>query len=162
MKWILFLFIFLAFSSFAEELKIKANKFSADQKKGLSIFSGDVRIVKGSDELNASEVSIYTDKNNKPTKFVARGDVSFLVTTKEKVQYGGVAQKVIYAPKRKEYQFFGNVHLQQLNDKKEILGDEVVLKLNSGKAYAKGVKTEPVMMIFDIPDEQKQEKEEKK
>jgi lipopolysaccharide export system protein LptA len=153
MRYIFFLLVFLVFENYAEELKIKADTFSADQKKGLSIFSGHVYMVKGDDELNASKVIIFTDNKNKPTKFIAKGSVSFVVTTKEKVQYSGVAQKVIYAPTKKEYQFFGNVHLQQLNDKKEILGDEVILKINTGKAYAKGIKAEPVIMIFDIPDE---------
>ncbi len=137
----------------AQELRIQANKFSADQKKGISIFSGAVKIHKGSDELNASRVTIYTDKNNKPQRFVAQGDVSFVVLTKHKDRYRGSAQKVVYVPKQKEYKFYGNVHLQQDKDKKEILGDEVLLKLNSGKAYAKGAKKEPVIMIFTLPDE---------
>ena len=161
MRFIFFLSIFLVILGNSQELKIKANTFSADQKKGLSIFSGDVHIVKGKDEINASKVTIFTNKKNKPIRFIAKGDVSFFVTTKEKARYTGKAQKVIYIPAKKEYQFYGNVHLQQKNEKKEILGDEVILKINSGKAYAKGVKKEPVIVIFDIPDETKNEKEKK-
>jgi len=140
----------------AEELKIKADVFNADQAKGISNFKGHVNIVKANDELNASEVTIFTNKKNKPTKFIAQGDVSFVITTKEKAKYTGIANKVVYAPKEKEYKFFGNVHLKQINEKKEILGDEVILNAVSGKAYAKGVKKEPVIMIFDIPDEKEE------
>jgi len=138
----------------ASQLHIKADSFSADQNKGLSIFKGDVNIVKNNDELNASKVMVYTDKQNKPTKFVALGNVSFVVETQQKTTYRGKAQKVIYLPKQKEYHFFKDVHLRQTNETKEIIGNEVVLNTIEGKAYAKGAKAEPVIMIFDI-DEKK-------
>ena len=139
----------------AQELKVKANSFTSDQNTGVSVFSGDVNILKGSDELNASTVTISVDKEKKPTKFVAVGNVSFTIITKEGAIYRGVAGKAIYLPSKKEYYFYENVHLQQLNDKKEILGDEVVLKTTDGKAYAKGLKKEPVIMIFNIDEEKK-------
>jgi len=137
----------------AEELKIKSDTFTSDQNKGISIFSGNVKMVKSSDELNASKVTIFTDKKNKPQKFVATGDVSFVLSTKEGTRYRGVAQKVIYIPEIKEYRFYKDVHLKQIGDKKEILGDEVIFKTIEGKAYAKGMKKEPVIMIFDIPED---------
>jgi len=136
----------------AEELKIKSDTFTSDQNKGVSVFSGNVKMVKSSDELNASKVTIFTDKKNKPQKFVATGDVSFVLSTKEGTRYRGVAQKVIYIPKIKEYRFYKDVHLKQIGDKKEILGDEVIFKTIEGKAYAKGMKKEPVIMIFDIAE----------
>jgi lipopolysaccharide export system protein LptA len=152
-KYILLIALLLNLTAFAEELKIKANSFSADEQKGISIFSGDVRVKKHNDELNASEVTIYTDKNNQPTKFVAIGNVSFKIETKKGAKYEGAANRVIYLPKEKEYHFYENVHLKQVNEKKEIIGDEVTLALDSGKAFAKGAKSEPVIMIFDIKDE---------
>jgi len=152
-KYILLLAMFLQLIAFAEELKIKANTFSADEQKGLSVFSGNVRMKKGNDELNASEVTIYTNKKNQPTKFVAVGNVSFKIETKKGAQYEGQANRVVYVPKDKEYNFYENVHLKQVDEKKEIIGDEVTLALDSGKAFAKGMKKEPVIMIFDIKDE---------
>lgn len=137
----------------ASELKIVADSFRADHTKGISIFEGNVHIVKTDDELNASKVTIYTDANNKPLKFVALGNVSFKIETKTKEEYEGVAGKVVYIPKEKKYSFFENVHLKQLNVKKEIQGDEVVLSTEDGKAYAKGLTKEPVIMIFDIGEE---------
>lgn len=154
--------VFLTLSLFSEELKIKANLFNADQKKGISVFEGDVNIIKGSDELNASKVTIYTDSEQKPTKFVAEGNASFHIKTVEGSIYKGKAQKVIYMPNEKEYYFYKDVHLRQVNEKKEIIGEEVVLKTIDGKAYAKGAKKEPVIMIFNMPEESKKEKKEEK
>jgi lipopolysaccharide export system protein LptA len=149
----LFLIFTLSSLLFSQELKITSDFFNADEKQGLSVFTGHVNIIKHHDELNASEVSIYTDKENKPTKFVAIGAVSFVIETAQGAKYSGVANKAIYLPKKKEYHFFQDVHLKQLDEKKEIQGDEVVLKLNDGKAYAKGVVKKPVIMIFDLAKE---------
>jgi len=141
---------------YAQELKVKANKFNADEKAGLSTFEGDVNIIKGNDELNASKVSIYTNKKHQPVKYIAQGDVSFSIETPKGAKYEGIAGKVIYMPISKEYYFYKNVHLKQLDNKKEIIGDEVVLKTTEQKAYAKGVKSEPVIMIFDLPSDKKE------
>ena len=147
---ILILFLITA-NLFCEELKVRANKFSADEKAGISVFKGDVNIIKGYDELNTSKLTIYTNKQHQPTKYVAVGNVSFKIKTKKGSKYEGVAQKVVYLPVAKEYHFFKNVYLKQIDEKKEIIGDEVVLKMKEGKAYAKGEKSEPVIMIFDMP-----------
>ena len=154
MNKIIFLTIFLTVSLFSQELKVKANSFKADEKAGISIFDGDVNVLKGTDELNASNVEIHTNEKHKPTKFIAKGDVAFTISTKNGSIYKGNAQRVIYLPKTKEYHFFGDVRLRQVNEKKEIIGSEVVLKTVEGKAYAKGKKSGPVIMIFNIDDEE--------
>jgi len=153
MRLILLTFM-LASSLMSQELKIKANQFHTDEKKGISVFQGKVNMLKASDEINASKITVYTDKERKPTKFIAQGDVSFNLMTKEGAIYKGKAGKVIYKPKDKEYYFYDDVHLLQIGDKKEIIGDEVVLKMTEVKAYAKGVENEPVIMIFNMPEEE--------
>ncbi len=154
----LFISTLILSSLYAEELQIKADYFESDQKKGVSLFRGDVHIKKSYDEINATKVTIYTDKERNPIKFIAEGDVSFKLMDEHKKKYIGKAQKVVYTPKKEEYRFYTDVHLRQIDDKKEILGDEVVFDVASGKAHAKGVKNNPVIMIFDI----KEKKEEKK
>lgn len=151
MRYFLILILLVSFLE-AKELRIRANSFSADEKMGVTTFEGAVNIIKYLDELNASKVVIYTNAKHKPTKFEAEGDVSFYITTKDNSIYTGKAQKVIYVPKTKEYYFYKDVYLSQINEKKEIIGDEVVLKTVEGKAYAKGKKTGPIIMIFDIPE----------
>ncbi len=157
MKHIILFALLLTSLLNAEDLRIKANSFKADENTGISVFNGDVNVIKKNDELNASKVTIYVDKDKKPVKFVAIGDVSFTIETEQGAIYNGMAGKVIYLPNKKEYSFFKNVHLKQLNEKKEIIGEEVVLKTIEGKAYAKGVKSEPVIMIFNIPDKKVKE-----
>ncbi|MDA7816779.1 lipopolysaccharide transport periplasmic protein LptA [Sulfurimonas sp.] len=151
MKKILIIALVTVVSLCAQELKVKSKTFSTDQNTGVSVFEGLVNVRKGTDELNASKVTIYTDSEQQPTKFVADGDASFSLKTLEGDVYQGTAQKVVYLTKKKEYRFYVDVHLNQINDKKEIIGEEVVLKTIEGKAYAKGANEEPVIMIFNLP-----------
>ncbi len=153
MKILMILSVFLASSLISQELKIKADQFDGDEKSGISIFTGNVNIVRKNDELNATKVTVHTDAAHQPKKYIAVGNVSFHIETKEGSLYEGVAQKVIYMPNVKEYHFFTDVHLKQIDEKKEIIGDEVILKTIEGKAYAKGAKKEPVIMIFKIQKE---------
>jgi lipopolysaccharide export system protein LptA len=155
MKFLIFSTFFLASALISQELKVKADSFNGDEKSGISLFEGNVNIIKENDELNASQVTIYTDAEHQPIKFIAIGNASFTIYTKEGSLYKGKAEKVIYFPQTKEYQFFKNVHLRQIDEKKEIIGDEVILKSIEGKAYAKGVKEEPVIMIFKMPEDEK-------
>ena len=152
MKYFILLCIFLAASSIAEELQVKSKSFYADEKKGISVFTGNVNVIKSHDELNASKVTIFTDKKNQPTKFIAVGNATFKILTEEGSRYRGKAHKVIYYPNKKEYRFYTNVHLIQIDEKKEIIGEEVVLSTLDGKAHAKSSESKPVIMIFNIPE----------
>jgi lipopolysaccharide export system protein LptA len=153
MRIFLFLFLFFSFS-ISQELKIKANYFETNEKSGKTLFKGNVNIKKGYDEINASKVIVFTDKKRNPTKFIAQGNVRFKIETENKNRYIGKAQKIIYLPKKKIYEFYKNVYLKQINDTKEVEGDEVYLNLKDGKAYAKG-SFKPVIMIFDVKEEKK-------
>ena len=128
------------------------------KKKGVSIFKGDVNILRENDEINASMITVFTNKDNQPTKYIAKGDVSFHITTQEGAKYKGRSQKVIYKPLSKEYFFYDDVHIKQLNEKNEIIGDEVVIKTVEGMAKAKSKTNKPVIMIFDIKEEEGGEK----
>ena len=134
----------------AEELHVKADRFESDEAKGETLFQGNVTINKGSDELNASTITIYTDINRKPQKVVASGGVFFVISTEDNNTYQGRAKKVIYTPKKKEYAFYEDVHLRQINQKKEITGEVVVVNLKDNSAYAKGKANKPVSMVFEV------------
>lgn len=140
-----------------EELRIKANYFESDQNSGVSVFKGNVHITKGYDEINATKVTIYTDKEKKPTRFIAEGDVKFRLEDQNKKQYSGYAQKVVYFPNKKEYRFYRNVYLYQIGEKKEIRGEEVVFNAIDGKSHAKGQEQNPVIMIFNLDENGKKE-----
>lgn len=153
MKYLLIINMLVSTLLMSQELKIKADLFKADENKGVSEFIGNVNVLKKNDELNASSVTVFTDEQNKPVKYIATGNVNFKIETKHSSTYEGTANRVVYIPLKKEYHFYENVHLKQIDEKKEIIGDRVILNIVDGKAYAKGLIQEPVIMIFDIKEE---------
>ena len=156
MKKILILLNLLTSFVIAEQVKIIADSFDGNEKKGLTVFSGNVKITKENDELNASKVTVYTDKDRTPYKYEAEGDVSFYIDLKDNnMTYKGDAQKVIYSPLKKEYKFFTNVHLYQLGTNRKVFGNEVQLNAKDGNAKAIGKDKTPVIMIFNVKEEDK-------
>lgn len=136
----------------SEELKVISDNFKADQQKGISIFTGNVKVTKGHDELNASKVTIYVDKDRKPVKYLAEGNVSFFIVTEQKEMYKGKSQSAVYLPNESEYQFYKKVDLLRLDDYRRVKGDKVIVNTVVGNAAAESVDNEPVMMIFTIQD----------
>ena len=152
MRHLILITFFLLISVQAEQLKIIAKSFNGDEKTGITVFKGNVKIQKGSDELNASIVTVYTDAKHKPTKYIAKGNVSFYIKTESKSIYKGKAQKAIFIPNKSEYHFYKNVHIEQVDEKKEINGEEVIISTIEGRARAKGGKNKPVIMTFEIEE----------
>lgn len=158
MKKTLIILAVLISALYAEQVKIIADAFEGHEKEGLTIFSGNVKITKGSDELNASKVTVRTDKDRKPYQYEAEGDVSFYIDLKDNnMTYKGDAGKVVYFPLKKEYQFFRDVHLYQIGTNRKVFGDEVKLNAKDGNAKAIGKEKAPVIMIFNVEDK-KQDK----
>ncbi len=142
----------------AEELKVISESFKGDQQKGVSVFTGNVKVTKGSDELNASKVTIYTDKENKPTKYYAEGDVSFYILTEVGEKYKGKSQTAIYLPNESEYQFYKKVDLIRIDDFRRVKGDKVIVNTIGGNASAESTNNEPVVMTFTLEDKKSKPK----
>jgi len=142
----------------AEQVKITADAFEGNEKKGITVFSGNVKIKKENDELNASKVTVFTDKERSPYRYEAEGDVSFYIDLPDNnATYKGDAGKVVYLPLKQEYQFYTNVHLYQLGTNRKVFGDKVMLNAVDGNAKALGKEKTPVIMMFNV-----KEKDEKK
>ncbi len=142
----------------AEELKVISDSFKGDQQKGVSVFTGNVKVTKGSDELNATKVTIYTDKENKPTKYFAEGDVSFYILTELGEKYKGKSQTAIYLPNESEYHFYKKVDLIRIDDYRRVKGDKVVVNTIGGNASAESANNEPVVMTFTLEDKKSKQK----
>ena len=136
-----------------ETLVIDSQDFQADDKKGISIFTGNVKIKMGQDKLNADRVDVFftTDKNNAktPLKYEATGKADFEIVTKDK-HYIGNGDKVIYSPQKEEYTIIGNGFLQEKNDDRKVYGDMIFVNQLSGEAKVKGSENKPVRFIVNV------------
>ncbi|MDD2267343.1 lipopolysaccharide transport periplasmic protein LptA [Sulfuricurvum sp.] len=153
---ILFTLTFITLN--AEELKVISDNFKGDQQKGVAVFTGNVKVTKGMDELNASKVTIYTDKDKKPYKYVAEGGVSFFIVTEQQEKYRGKSQSAVYMPNEGEYQFYTKVDLIRLDDFRRVKGDKVVVNMSQGNAVAESAKDEPVIMTFTLQEKNSKQK----
>uniref|UniRef100_UPI00404770DE lipopolysaccharide transport periplasmic protein LptA n=2 Tax=Aliarcobacter sp. TaxID=2321116 RepID=UPI00404770DE len=137
----------------SETLIIDAQNFEADDKKGVSIFTGSVKMKMGKDRLNADRVDVFftTNKNNakNPSKYEATGKADFVIVTKDK-HYIGNGDKIIYLPQKKEYTILGNGFLQEKNDDRKIYGDTIYVNQLTGEAKVKGTEQKPVRFIINV------------
>ena len=152
-----FLYIFIFFiwntSLYASQLQIVADRFEANQKKGISTFTGHVRIAKDHDVLKAQIVKVYTDDKNHPVKYEALKSVHFKVTSDTNDTYIGDAQKLIYLPDANEYQFYTNVHIKEAKTLRTLSGDKIIINITTGNAEVVGKAKEPIRITFEIKDD---------
>ncbi|MDO6826917.1 lipopolysaccharide transport periplasmic protein LptA [Poseidonibacter sp. 1_MG-2023] len=137
-----------------QQLVIDAQNFEANDKKGISTFTGNVKIQMGKDKLNAQKVDIYfvTKKESSgkiPSKYIATGNVDFEIITDVK-HYIGKGNKVIYSPLKQEYTILGNGFLQEKNDDRKIYGEKIYVNQLSGEAKVSGSDNKPVRFIINI------------
>ena len=136
-----------------QTLIIDAQNFQADEKNGVSIFTGNVKIKMGEDKLNAQKVDIFfvTDKNNNkiPLKYEATGKADFEIVTKAK-HYIGNGDKIIYSPQKEEYTIIGNGFIHEKNDDRKIYGDTIYVNQLTGEAKVKGSENKPVRFIIQV------------
>jgi lipopolysaccharide export system protein LptA len=148
--------IFLLFFSYVslfgeeEEVRIEANIFEANEKDMVSIFSGDVKIKKGEDEINSSVVKIYFDEENQPEKYEMLDRVSFKLNLREGSTYLGKAERVYLYPNSQKYIFSENVKILEIETGRRIEGDKVSLDGETGSARILGGENRPVVMSFKI------------
>ena len=135
-------------------LEIDSIDFQADDKKGISIFTGNVKVKMNQDRLNAKKVEVYfeTDKktNNKtPLKYEATGDADFEIVTADK-HYVGKGDKIIYDPKKEEYNIIGNGFVHEKKDDRKVYGDTIYVNQLTGEAKVKGSENKPVKFIINV------------
>lgn len=152
MKKILLILSLLSFFLFAENVEITSKNFEADEKKLISIFTGKVHIKKGKDKIDAKKVVVYFDKDKKPQKYEAIGDVKFFIVLDSNKTYEGKAQKIVYIPKTLEYIFEKDVFILQKPEMRKIYGEKIVINRLTGQAKVEGSEEKPVKFIFKIEE----------
>lgn len=158
MKLLSFLLLGVITASNAnEKLIIDALDFKMDDKKGISIFTGDVKMKMSQDKLNAQKVEVFfetTTEGKTPTKYIATGKVDFEINTNEK-HYLGYGDKVIYEPTKQKYLVSGNGYLEDKITQRKIYGEEIFVDQISGEASVKGTTKKPVRFIIDLENKDK-------
>lgn len=152
--FLLFLYLPLCVGALAQELDIQAQKVFADEKKGVTIATGKVKMVKGEDKLNADEVRIYVNKARKPLKFEAIGNVDFLLLTQDGRRLKGKSDTLIYLVDANEYQLIGRAQVQEIGKPNFLRGEKITLNNDNNFANVESSSSAPVRVIIDLNDMQ--------
>lgn len=153
-KTIIFL-IFTLLVANAKQVEITADSFFADENKQITEFSGNVYIKKGdTDELRASKVIVYFDKNRQPLKYVATNNANFKLFMKDK-NYEGKGDVLTYEPLKDFYTITGKGHLKEVQTDKNVYGEKITIDQKNGIYNVQSTTNEPVKFIFNIEDKQK-------
>ncbi len=136
----------------AEQVEISADKFEADEKKMLSILTGNVVLKKGADEIYAKKLTIFFDKENKPKEYLATGNITFSINT-DKQSFDGRAQKLLYNPSTLKYEISGNAYIHEKKQNSKLYGETIMIDRITGKSTIKGSKKRPVKFIFEVKEQ---------
>ena len=149
----LFIVLILLYSSHlvADTVDIKADHFYANDINHEAYFEGNARIKQGSNEFNASKITVIFNNKKKAEKYIAKGGVKFNLI-ENGIHYVGKTNIVTYAPKSSEYFFEGAVVLRDLTNNRLIKAESISLDLKTGLANIKGESNKPVHFIFEIED----------
>lgn len=147
---------FLFTTIYADKLIIDASKFELNEKKGSTIFTGNVKMKKLDDRIEADKIEVYTstpveEGKREMRKFIATGSVFFIINTVDKI-YEGKGDKLIYNPQEMKYTIMGNGFVEEKVDGTKLFGEIIYLDEKSGEAKIKGSEEKPVRFIMDIKE----------
>lgn len=143
----------------SEKLIIDAKNFETNDAKGLTTFTGDVKLKMSKDKLNSQKLEIYMKPKSKakvkqPLKYVATGNASFEIHTNGKI-YKGKGDKIIYLPKKKEYSVVGSGYIKEVVENRELFGERIYINQLTGNAKVQGSSKKPVRFIINVDNGEK-------
>jgi len=143
------LIFFLAVFLFSDNLHITSDKFFYDSKKMISEFIGDVNATKGKDNILAQKMIIYFNKNKKPIKYIATGDVKFVLSLDKNDTYKGHCAKLIYNFLTEDIFLMGNAFIKKLETNESVSGDKIKINRKTKNVEVIGNK-KPVNIIIKV------------
>jgi len=147
-KIVFFLVLLLSFLK-AEELKVISKYFHYDTAKKESIFKGDVNATKGADNILSDELIVFFDNNKKPQKFIATGNVRFILSLDKNSTYKGKSDILVYQLHNGNIILNGNAKIVKLQTKESVKGNRIVLNRFTKNAVVTGGK-KPAEIIIKV------------
>ncbi len=147
-------FLSVITSLWAAEVQVTADKFFADETKKMSVFDGNVKVIKENDKLTAKKLTIEFDDKKQPIRYIATGDAKANMVMKEK-KYYGEAEKMTYEPSKSLYIFEKKAFLHDMETDKKVYGDFIRVNQVTGHYEVDGKGGAPVKFIFKVEDQKK-------
>ncbi len=151
MRYLVYLLFVVSFGFCSVEMSIVSDNFSADEAKHISVFSGNVKIVKLNDTIKSQKVIVKFDNKNKPLSYEASGSVDFVISLKDST-ISGSCESLVYNPLSKIYTLKGRVDVIEMPSKRKLKANIVKIDTINAKTIVSGTKVKPVKFIFNIEE----------
>lgn len=138
----------------AAEVQVTADKFFADETKKMSVFDGNVKVIKESDKLTSKKLTIEFDDKKQPIRYIATGDAKANMLMKEK-KYYAEAEKMTYEPSKSLYILEKKAFLHDIETDKKVYGEYIKVNQVSGHYEVDSKGAAPVKFIFKVEDQKK-------
>jgi lipopolysaccharide export system protein LptA len=135
----------------AANVEVIADKFFADEKLNISVFTGNVTVTKQSDKLVADKVVIDFDEQRKPLKYTATGSAEINMTIEDK-KYFASSDTMIYDPVNSQYTLIKNAFLHEIMTDKKVYGDRIWVNQLTGRYEVDSDGKKPVKLIFQVEE----------
>ena len=143
--------IFFVSFIFSEILHITSKKFFYNSNELKSVFIGDVNATKGKDNILADRMIIYFNKNKKPIKYVAEGNVRFFLILDNNESLKGKCSKLTYNFLNENIILEGNVFVRKIETNESVSGDKLVINRKTKDIEVIGNK-KPVNIILKVEE----------
>ena len=139
------------------KLIIYAKHFETDEKKGITIFEGDVKMYRAKDHFVSQKLKIVMSAidPNKPEQkreiiqYIATGDVDFEIFG-ENIHYKGKGGSIVYEPQKHKYKVSGDGDVEDLIANRKLVGDIIYIDMISGEANVEGSENKPVRFEMNL------------
>jgi lipopolysaccharide export system protein LptA len=135
-----------------QPIHIKADAAEMDQKQGTALYSGNVRLDRGTMKVNADTMTIKLNDNDQLTQLTATGAANGpQAHFQQKVETGKAeviadADVIIYFADEDKIELRGNAHLTQEDN--ELNGQLIIYDVKAGKVDASAAPGQKVDIIF--------------
>lgn len=135
----------------AASVEVVADKFFADEKLKITVFTGNVTVTKESDKLVANKVVIDFDDKKQPLKYTATGSAKINMTIEDK-KYFASSDTMIYDPIKSQYTLIKNAFLHEIITDKKVYGDRIWVDQLTGRYEVDSDGKKPVKFIFQVEE----------
>ncbi|MBE0496571.1 MAG: lipopolysaccharide transport periplasmic protein LptA [Campylobacterales bacterium] len=139
----------------AEQVEVIADKFNATEAAQKAVFTGNVKVTKGTDVLTSDVLTIFFNAQKEPLKYEASGNAKGNITMNA-IRYFAKGKLLTYDPNALVYTVQGDGFLHEIETDRKVYGELITVDQTTGSYAVDSKPNEPVKFIFQM-NKQKEE-----
>ncbi|MBN2964742.1 lipopolysaccharide transport periplasmic protein LptA [Sulfurospirillum sp. T05] len=133
----------------AEQVEVVAERFNASEAAQKAVFTGNVKVTKGTDVLTSDVLTITFNAKKEPLMYEATGNAKANITMNE-VRYFASGKVLTYDPVALVYTVQENGFLHEIETDRKVYGERITVNQATGSYAVDSKPSEPVKFIFQM------------